>query len=77
MVDDATGTTLCHWGSKYYFFERNINKDTDMAAKYFERTTQLNPSYALTWVGLSRVSDWQVNVGLVPAEEGHRQLSDL
>jgi len=52
-------------------------KDTDMAAKYFERTTQLNPSYALTWVGLSRVSDWQVNVGLVPAEEGHRQLSDL
>ena len=25
----------------YYFFERDTNKDTDMAAKYYERATQL------------------------------------
>src|SRR6267142_1148215 len=35
----------------YYFFQRNTDKDTDMAAKYFERATQLDPSYALAWVG--------------------------
>src|SRR5467141_343959 len=51
----------------YYFFQRNTDKDTDMAAKYFERATQLDPSYALAWVGLSRVRNRQTNVGLVPA----------
>jgi len=56
----------------YYFFARNTNKDTDMAAKYFERATQLDPSYALAWVWLSRTRNWQVNVQLIPAEEGHR-----
>jgi TolB-like protein/DNA-binding winged helix-turn-helix (wHTH) protein len=56
----------------YYFFERDTEKDTEMAAKYYERATQLDPSYALAWVGLSRVRNWQVNVSLIPAEEGHR-----
>src|SRR5580704_14668863 len=56
----------------YYFFERNTNKDTEMAAKYFERATQLDPSYALAWVWLSRTRNWQVNAELIPAEEGHR-----
>jgi TolB-like protein/DNA-binding winged helix-turn-helix (wHTH) protein/cytochrome c-type biogenesis protein CcmH/NrfG len=58
----------------HYFFERNTDKDTDMAAKYYERATQLDPSYALAWVGLSRVRNWQANQGLIPMEEG-RQLS--
>jgi len=56
----------------YYFFQRNTNKDTDMAGKYYERAIQLDPSYALAWVGLSRVRNWQVNISLIPAEEGHR-----
>ena len=56
----------------YYYFERNTNKDTDMAAKYYERAVQLDPSYALAWVGLSRTRNWQANTGLIPAEEGHR-----
>src|SRR5258705_3854682 len=43
-----------------------------MAAKYFERATQLDPSYALAWVWLSRVRNWQVNTIVIPAEEGHR-----
>jgi serine/threonine protein kinase/TolB-like protein len=55
-----------------YFFQRNTDKDTDMAARYYERAIQLDPSYALAWVGLSRVRNWQANVGLIPAEEGRR-----
>jgi DNA-binding winged helix-turn-helix (wHTH) protein len=31
----------------HYYFERDSDKDTEMAAKYFERATQLDPSYAL------------------------------
>jgi predicted Zn-dependent protease len=34
--------------------------------------TQLDPSYALAWVGLSRASNWQASVGLIPTEDGHR-----
>ncbi len=56
----------------YYHFERDTAQDTNMAAKYFERATQLDPSYALAWVGLSRVRNWQANVSLVPVEEGRR-----
>jgi TolB-like protein/DNA-binding winged helix-turn-helix (wHTH) protein/Flp pilus assembly protein TadD len=56
----------------YYFFQRNTSKDAVLAAKYYERATQLDPSYALAWVGLSRVRNWQVNIDLLPAEEGHR-----
>jgi TolB-like protein/DNA-binding winged helix-turn-helix (wHTH) protein/Flp pilus assembly protein TadD len=56
----------------YHFFQGNTDKDTDMAAKYYERATQLDPSYALAWVGLSRARNWQVTIGLIPAEEGHR-----
>jgi TolB-like protein/DNA-binding winged helix-turn-helix (wHTH) protein/Tfp pilus assembly protein PilF len=56
----------------YYYFERDTDKDTEMAAKYYERATQLDPSYALAWVGLSRARNWQPNQGLIPAAEGHR-----
>jgi TolB-like protein/DNA-binding winged helix-turn-helix (wHTH) protein/Tfp pilus assembly protein PilF len=56
----------------YYFFEPDTAQDTDMAAKYFERATQLDPSYALAWVWLSRARNWQVEVGHIPGEEGHR-----
>jgi len=56
----------------YYFFQRNTDNDTDMAARYYQRATQLDPSYALAWVGLSRVLNWKANAGLIPAEEGHR-----
>jgi TolB-like protein/DNA-binding winged helix-turn-helix (wHTH) protein/cytochrome c-type biogenesis protein CcmH/NrfG len=56
----------------YYFFERNTDKDTETAAKYYERATLLDPSYALAWVGLSRARNRQVNMGLIPADEGHR-----
>src|ERR1700688_4545395 len=60
----------------YYFFQRNTDKDTDMAAKYYERATQLDPSYALAWVGLSRVRNWQAHTSLIPHDEGHRRARE-
>src|SRR6266849_1579371 len=56
----------------YSFFQGSTDKDADMAAKYFARATQLDPSYALAWVGLSRVHNWQADIGRLPAEEGQR-----
>src|SRR4029077_8558689 len=56
----------------YYFFERNTDKDTETAGKYYERATQLDPSYALAWVGLSRVRKWQAKTSLLPRDEGYR-----
>ena len=56
----------------HYYFERNTNQDTEMAAKYFERATQLDPNYALAWVGLSRARNWQAVTGLISAKEGHQ-----
>jgi len=58
----------------YSFFQKHTgtDKDADMAAKYYERATQLDPSYALAWAGLSRARNWQANQGLIPLEEGRR-----
>lgn len=56
----------------YYFFQQGSDKDADMAAKQFERATQLDPSYALAWAWLSRTRNWQANDGLIPMEEGRR-----
>src|SRR4029077_16223869 len=56
----------------YHFFQGGTDKDADMAAKYFERATQLDPSYALAWAWLSRARNWQANEGLIPMEEGRR-----
>ena len=60
----------------YYFFERNTDKDTNMAAKYFERATQLDPNYALAWAWLSRTRHWQADQGLIPVKEGNRLARD-
>jgi TolB-like protein/DNA-binding winged helix-turn-helix (wHTH) protein len=56
----------------HYFFQRNTDKDTEMAAKYYERATELDPSYAPAWAGLSRVRKWQAATGLVTDKEGYR-----
>jgi TolB-like protein/DNA-binding winged helix-turn-helix (wHTH) protein len=56
----------------YYLYQRRTAKDVDMAASYYERATQLDPSYALAWVGLSRVRYWQADAGVVPTAEGQR-----
>jgi TolB-like protein/DNA-binding winged helix-turn-helix (wHTH) protein len=56
----------------YHFFQGSTDQDADTAAKYFERATQLDRSYALAWAWLSRARNWQANEGLIPMEEGRR-----
>jgi TolB-like protein/DNA-binding winged helix-turn-helix (wHTH) protein/Tfp pilus assembly protein PilF len=56
----------------YHFFQGNTDNDANMATTYFERATQLDPSYALAWAWLTRARNWQANEGLIPMEEGRR-----
>jgi adenylate cyclase len=56
----------------FYFFERNSDEDTNRSAKSYERAVQLEPDYALAWVGLSRARHWQALRGLIPSDEGRR-----
>jgi TolB-like protein/DNA-binding winged helix-turn-helix (wHTH) protein len=56
----------------YYYWQRDTDKDTDIAAKYFKRATEIDPSYALAWAWLSRARNWQADEGLIPMEEGRR-----
>jgi TolB-like protein/DNA-binding winged helix-turn-helix (wHTH) protein len=56
----------------YHFFQGNTDKDANMATRYFERATLLDPSYALAWAWLTRARNWQANQGLIPMEEGRR-----
>jgi TolB-like protein/DNA-binding winged helix-turn-helix (wHTH) protein/Flp pilus assembly protein TadD len=56
----------------YHFFQGRTDKDADIAAKYFERATKLDPFYALAWAWLSRARNWQANEGLINMEEGRR-----
>src|SRR5712672_1209856 len=56
----------------YSFFQGSTDKDADMAAKYYERATQLDPSYALAWAGLSGVLEWQASRRIIRAEEGNQ-----
>jgi len=56
----------------YYFFQKNTDKDRGMAAEYYKRATQLDPSYALAWAGLSGVLEWQASRGIIRAEEGNQ-----
>ena len=56
----------------YYHWQRETDEDTDIAAKYFEQATQIDPSYALAWAWLSRARNWQADEGLIPMEEGRR-----
>jgi TolB-like protein/DNA-binding winged helix-turn-helix (wHTH) protein/Flp pilus assembly protein TadD len=61
----------------YYFFEHSAtNKDTEMAKRYFERSIQSDPNFALAWVGLSRVRNWEANEGLVPTADGQRSAHE-
>ncbi|HTG14006.1 MAG TPA: protein kinase [Blastocatellia bacterium] len=55
-----------------YFQGRYLGKDPDVAAKYFERATQLDPNYALAWVWLSRARFRQTENGRLPPDEGRR-----
>ena len=57
---------------RYFFVRNGSDEDADKATMYYERATQLDPSYALAWVGLSRARYRQADRARIPAEEGHR-----
>jgi tetratricopeptide (TPR) repeat protein len=57
---------------RFFFVRNGSDEDADKAAMYYERATQLDPSYALAWVGLSRARYRQADRARIPAEEGQR-----
>jgi tetratricopeptide (TPR) repeat protein len=56
-----------------FFLDRDSAGDLNRAATYFEQAIQLDSSYALAWVGLSRALFRQADRGSVPLREGRRQ----
>jgi tetratricopeptide (TPR) repeat protein len=60
----------------HYFFERNTDRDTYMAAQYYERATRLDSNYAPAWVGLGRVRKWEAFRELIPTEQGYRSARE-
>ncbi len=56
-----------------FFLDRESAGDLNRAASYFEQAIQLDSSYALAWVGLSRALFRQADRGLVPLIEGRRR----
>src|SRR5216684_2174917 len=56
-----------------FFLDRDSAGDLNSAASYFEQAIQLDSSYAVAWVGLSRALFRQADRGSVPLREGRRQ----
>jgi TolB-like protein/DNA-binding winged helix-turn-helix (wHTH) protein/lipoprotein NlpI len=56
-----------------FFLDRDSAGDLNRAASYFEQAIQLDSSYALAWVGLSRALFRQADRGSVPLKEGRRR----
>src|SRR6266403_111884 len=53
-----------------FFLDRDSAGDLNSAASYFEQAIQLDSSYAVAWVGLSRALFRQADRGSVPLNEG-------
>src|SRR5712671_2043646 len=56
-----------------FFFDRDGNGDLKRAGTYYEQATKLDSSYALAWVGLSRVRFKQADAGSF-APKGQRTV---
>jgi tetratricopeptide (TPR) repeat protein len=59
-----------------FFLDRDSAGDLNRAASYFEQAIQLDSSYALAWVGLSRALFRQADRGSVPLKEGRRRARE-
>ena len=59
-----------------FFLDRDSAGDLNSAASYFEQAIQLDSSYALAWVGLSRALFRQADRGSVPLREGRRRARE-
>src|SRR5205807_9355826 len=56
-----------------FFFDRDGDGDLERAGAYYELATKLDSSYALAWVGLSRVRFKQADAGSFTPKEGQRK----
>jgi len=59
-----------------FFLDRESAGDLNKAVTYFEQAIQLDSSYALAWVGLSRALFRQADRGSVPLIEGRRRARE-
>jgi TolB-like protein/DNA-binding winged helix-turn-helix (wHTH) protein/Flp pilus assembly protein TadD len=59
-----------------FFLDRESAGDLNKAVTYFEQAIQLDSSYALAWVGLSRALFRQADRGSVPLMEGRRRARE-
>src|SRR6266849_6325212 len=59
-----------------FFLGRDNDGDLNRAASYYEQAINLDSSYALAWVGLSRARFRQADRGFIPHEEGQRQARE-
>src|SRR6266436_2498860 len=59
-----------------FFLDRESAGDLNRAASYYEQAIQLDSSYALAWVGLSRALFRQADRGSVPLIEGRRRARE-
>ena len=59
-----------------FFLDRDSAGDLNRAVSYFEQAIQLDSSYALARVGLSRALFRQADRGSVPLKEGRRQAGE-
>src|SRR6266850_1953608 len=56
-----------------FFLDRDSAGDLNSAASYFEQAIQLDSSYAVAWVGLSRTLFRQADRGSIPLNAGRRR----
>jgi serine/threonine protein kinase/Tfp pilus assembly protein PilF len=54
-----------------YFYDRRTKEDLEKAIGYFERSLQMEPNFARSWVGLSMVHSRQADNSHVPMDEGY------
>jgi TolB-like protein/DNA-binding winged helix-turn-helix (wHTH) protein/Flp pilus assembly protein TadD len=56
-----------------FFLDRDSAGDLNRAVSYYEQAIELDSSYALAWVGLSRTLFRQADRGSIPLNEGRRR----
>jgi TolB-like protein/Tfp pilus assembly protein PilF len=59
-----------------YFAGRRTQKDLEQAVSYYEKALQLDPGYALAWVGLADATSAQADLGAVPVGEAYSEARD-
>lgn len=59
-----------------YFWSRFTDKDLLRAVKEFERAIDLDPDYALPYIGLADYYAWSAIFGEIPSKEGFSKAAD-